>query len=289
MSLENVKMLMSVIRTSRAKKINRDMIGYTIEDELGPLNGDEMLRYAEATKDPNPLYSGPDPIAPPFFISKLIWKYFREIITRKDLGLNILKIVHGQQIIKWHGPLRPGDIVRLTAKISDVRDTPAGELVEISGIVSSGGKPAVEAIAGFVVRSGKSGNKTPKQPGPADPSCVMDINTDRGQNIIYAAASEDNNFIHTSNFFAKMSGLPGVILHGICTLAMTTSALAAKFAGGDVTKLRELEVRFSNPVLPGETLTVRCYETGKAEKIEFDVINGKGKTVLKNGSIVLGK
>ncbi len=88
--------------------------------------------------------------------------------------------------------------------------------------------------------------------------------------IYYGGASGDFNPIHIDNDFAKMVGLGGVILQGLCTMAYAQRLAVDSTEGQDPGKLKKLSVRFTTPVKPGN-------------KIEFDgeVSDGKdGKKVI---------
>src|SRR5204863_6952002 len=58
----------------------------------------------------------------------------------------------------------------------------------------------------------------------------------------YADASGDQNPIHQDENFAKMVGLPGIIAHGMFTMAHLTSTLTSWL--GDPGALRSIDVQF---------------------------------------------
>lgn len=68
----------------------------------------------------------------------------------------------------------------------------------------------------------------------------------------YAEASGDRNPLHLDDAFARSVGFPGVIAHGMFTMAHLASCLT-RFAG-DPAALRRLRVQFRAPVLLGETI-----------------------------------
>jgi acyl dehydratase len=65
--------------------------------------------------------------------------------------------------------------------------------------------------------------------------------------IRYAGASGDFNPIHWSDRVATSVGLPGVIAHGMLTMALAGRAVSA-WAGGSEA-IREFGVRFTKPVI----------------------------------------
>ena len=69
----------------------------------------------------------------------------------------------------------------------------------------------------------------------------------RADLVRYAGASGDFNPIHWSDRFATKVGLPGVIAHGMYTMALAGQALTEW--AGDPTAVVEYGVRFTKPVV----------------------------------------
>jgi acyl dehydratase len=68
----------------------------------------------------------------------------------------------------------------------------------------------------------------------------------RGDLVRYAGASGDFNPIHWSERFATGVGLPGVIAHGMFTMALVGRAVTTWAGAADA--VVEFSVRFSRPV-----------------------------------------
>lgn len=66
----------------------------------------------------------------------------------------------------------------------------------------------------------------------------------------YADASGDHNPIHQDDAFARAIGLPGVVAHGMYTLAL--AARAAELWAGGAGRVRELGGKFTRPVVVPE-------------------------------------
>ena len=112
------------------------------------------------------------------------------------------------------------------------------------------------------------------------------VTVDADQSERYADASGDRNPIHLDAAFAKQVGLPDRILHGLCTMAMTSATLVEQGLGGDPSRLKRLKVRFSKPVLMGDTLTTTVWELGKEDRNVrwgFEVTNQRGDVVISGG------
>ncbi len=69
----------------------------------------------------------------------------------------------------------------------------------------------------------------------------------RADLVRYAGASGDRNPIHWSERVATSVGLPGVIAHGMYTMALAARALDT-WAGGPG-RVRELSCKFTKPVV----------------------------------------
>ena len=83
----------------------------------------------------------------------------------------------------------------------------------------------------------------------------LKVTPDAGLTTRYKDASGDPNPIHVDEDFAKSVGLPGVILHGLYTMAQVARANAAA-AGGDPRSLKRLAVQFRGMGFPEQEITV---------------------------------
>jgi acyl dehydratase len=87
--------------------------------------------------------------------------------------------------------------------------------------------------------------------------------------------------IHLDEEVALDAGLPGIIAHGLCTMAFTSWALLTEVADSDVSRLKRFAVRFSKMVLPGDDLETRIWKKG----VENGVTTYQFETVrLANGT-----
>jgi acyl dehydratase len=101
------------------------------------------------------------------------------------------------------------------------------------------------------------------------------------QTVRYAAASGDDFAIHLDDDFARSVGLPGRIVHGLCTMAFAGRAVLEAAGVGDPRAVRRLAVRFSAPLFPGDTVTTRVW--GANGGYAFEALGSDGKPVLKDG------
>ncbi|GGF43459.1 MaoC family dehydratase [Marmoricola endophyticus] len=87
----------------------------------------------------------------------------------------------------------------------------------------------------------------------------------RADLVAYAAASGDDNPIHQDEEIARAVGLPGVIAHGMYTLALAARAVQ-EWAGGPG-RVEQVGAKFTKPVVVpagDEGTTVRVAGTVKS-------------------------
>lgn len=109
----------------------------------------------------------------------------------------------------------------------------------------------------------------------------------RADLVRYAGASGDFNPIHWSDRVAHEVGLPGVVAHGMFTLALAGRAVA-KWAGG-TERVVELGARFTKPVLvPDDEHGATVEVTGTVAAAE-DGLMRIDLTVTSAGAKVLGQ
>jgi acyl dehydratase len=110
----------------------------------------------------------------------------------------------------------------------------------------------------------------------------------RADLVRYAGASGDFNPIHWSDRIATSVGLPGVIAHGMLTMALAGEALAAWL--GDTTKIVEYGVTFTNPVLvPDDDEGAEVVVAGTVKRQTDDGLFQIDLTATAGGQKVLGQ
>ena len=110
----------------------------------------------------------------------------------------------------------------------------------------------------------------------------------RADLVRYAGASGDFNPIHWSDRVAATVGLPGVIAHGMLTMALAGEALAAWL--GDTTKIVEYGVTFTNPVLvPDDDEGAEVVVAGLVKRQTDDGLFQVDLTATAGGQKVLGQ
>jgi acyl dehydratase len=259
------------------------------------VTAEAIAAYARATNDTSAAALAGS-IASPVFAVVPIWDAMMAAtlpVVPEDVRP---LVVHGEQDLLLHTPLRAGASLR-------VRSTTVGVHVKGSGTTvvcksetrDDEGKLLNEQFSTTFYRgvSGGQGMGTPA-PGHAfpdldgrAPDAEITYEIDDDQTERYADASGDRFPIHLDDAAAKAVGLPGRIAHGLCVMAFAGRA-ALEHSGRDVDALKRLAVRFSRPVLPGTRVTTRLWELRDGELV-FDAIDGDGSTVLRDGVAIVAR
>ncbi len=107
----------------------------------------------------------------------------------------------------------------------------------------------------------------------------------RGDLVRYAAASGDANPIHLDDAAARSAGLPGVVAHGMATLAIA-GRLVTAWAGPDA-EVTVLRTRFPRPLVVPADGGAELAVGGRVAEVADDGTVRVDLTVTSDGSAVL--
>jgi len=121
-------------------------------------------------------------------------------------------------------------------------------------------------------------------PGQTLPPLTKHVTVDQIRQ--YAEASGDRNPIHLDETFARSAGLPGVIAHGMLTMAFANQMVTDWL--GDRSLLKSLQGRFAGMVMPGDDVTCSGSVASKDDEtrrlvINLVVTNQRGEKVFNKG------
>ncbi len=285
-------------------KLNSSFVGTTLKNYTTSVNWRATMNYAASVDDTNPLYfdddGGKQIIAPPMFavavtwpVSERIWDFIEDDNFPRDI---IQTQVHYTEHLAFHRPVRPGDELTVKGRVAAIMPHRAGTVTVIRFDALDGErKPVftehigammrgVECVGG--ARGAEDIPKVPSLPDDAAASWESVIPIDRMRPFVYDGCTSIYFPIHTSVGFARMVGLPDIILQGTATLAYAVRELVDREAEGDSQRIRELSCRFTGMVVPPGEIRVRL--TGKRTRpdgsdVFFEVLGGDGGRVLSNG------
>lgn len=119
----------------------------------------------------------------------------------------------------------------------------------------------------------------------------LELRVTRADLVRYAGASGDFNPIHWSDRTAAAAGLPGVIAHGMLTMALA-GRLVTRWAG-DPGAVRSYGVRFTRPVVVPDDDEGALVEISGTVAEVLDVAGGRiariAITARFDGKTVLGR
>jgi len=199
-------------------------------------------------------------------------------------GLDWMRLVHGEQRLALHAPLPAHGTVIARHRITHVIDKGAdkGALVVNERTLHDEAGTHLATLAQTTFCRGDGGfgqGDAPPAALPAAPTRAPDrqaqLRVSPRAALIYRL-SADMNPLHADPEIARKAGFERPILHGLCTYGMAARAIAQAWADGDADRLVQLDVRFSSPVYPGETLAFDMWREGDeirytARSVERDI------------------
>ncbi|MEU6424232.1 MaoC/PaaZ C-terminal domain-containing protein [Streptomyces spiralis] len=192
--------------------------------------------------------------------------------------------LHGAQSLDVHRPLPPAGELEVHGRIAAVWDKGRSAVLDVmaeSDHFSARYSIFLPGQGGWGGERGPSNDPEPA-PGTGGRAWSADYRTSAEQAALYRLTG-DRHLIHIDPEAARAAGLPGVILHGLCTLGIAAREAAAA-AAAQPWELTSLRARFTAPVRPGDTigLTGRSHDDGT---VEFTA-QAAGATVLSSGLAV---
>ena len=150
--------------------LNRAFIGRSSRAQgTFEVSREHIRRFVQAIGDANPIYldadaakaaGHPDVIAPPTFLTTvgLSLRGGNGPLSDPELGLDVGRVVHGEQRYVHHRPVCPGDVLTATTTITDIRDAGSNELMTMTtDIATTEGEPVCTAYNVIVSRGTAQG------------------------------------------------------------------------------------------------------------------------------------
>jgi acyl dehydratase len=194
---------------------------------------------------------------------------------------NMAMLVHGGQAIELHREIPVEGKILCTARVVAVYDKGSAAVVvnEAESVDAESGELVMTVRNTMFIRGegGWGGDRGPSGPVNVPPERAPDhevtYETRLDQALTYRL-SGDRNPLHSDPEFAKMAGFEKPILHGLCTYGFTGRALLHSLCGSDPAKFKSMDGRFSKPVYPGDTLTVKMWVDGNEALFRTETQNG---------------
>jgi acyl dehydratase len=264
-----------------------DQLGQWTEPSRYEVTKDACVAYAEATNDEHPRHLSGE-LAPPVFAIVPAFQVAAQPVGTIVPGEVIMRVVHGEQDFVWHRPIVPGDVLMTRAAGVGLHGRSSGVVLVVKAeTTTEAGEPVVDQYmtsffrgASLDVHEGDEPPDHSAERGAELGSVTHGYDADQTQR--YSAASGDPMPIHLDEDFAKAMGLPGIIVHGLCTMAFCSRAVVQTCCPDDPARLKRLAVRFSKIVQPDEKVTHTLWDGGSG-RVAFETVSSNGNVAIKDG------
>ncbi|CAH0216406.1 MaoC family dehydratase [Roseomonas sp. CECT 9278] len=212
-------------------------------------------------------------------------------IRNPDTGVDWTQVLHGEQSIILHKPLpAEGEIIG-RSRITSIVDRGAGKgamLYNERVVTDAQTGEKLATLEGTTFARGDGGFGGPsgpiKRPHPEPdraPDLSVDLPTRPEQAIVYRL-NGDHNPLHIDPAVAAKAGFQQPILHGLCTFGVVCHALMKALCGYDPARFGRMDLRFSSPVFPGETIRTEIWHEQGGAAFRARVVE-RDKVVVSNG------
>jgi acyl dehydratase len=268
-----------------------DQLGKYSEPREFAVESERIVAYAEATNDEHPKHLSGE-LAPPVFAIVPVFESLGPSMVNVVPPELLMTVVHGEQDFRFHQPIVPGMTLVTRAAPVGVHGARSGVQVISKAITeTSSGEPVVEQYMTAFYRGAQldahegeplTRHGFPEELRGTDPAGSATHAYDADQTHRYSKASGDPMPIHLDEDFAKSVGLPGIIVHGMCTMAFASRAVVQTACPDDPTRMKRLAVRFSRIVQPSEKVTTSVWDAGDG-RFPFETVSDNGNVAIKDG------
>lgn len=268
-----------------------ELIGVENDPVSFTIRRDRLVAYAAATNDDIAQHAAGE-YAPPVFAVVAAFETLAATSIKPVAPELLMRVVHGEQDFRFHRPIVDSQQLTTRARVTGITPKSSGVTVTVlAQTVDQDGQAVVDQYMTSFFRGAQldsgAGAAAPDHSFPEslrsdEPVAIVTQRFDEDQTFRYAPAAGDPMPIHTDAELARSLGLPGIIIHGLCTMAFTSRAVIQTACPEDPTRLRRLAVRFSKPCLPGQQISteLRRREDGA---LVFETTADTGEVVIKDG------
>ncbi|XP_055374780.1 peroxisomal multifunctional enzyme type 2 [Condylostylus longicornis] len=213
----------------------------------------------------------------------------------KHTQVDFTNILHGEQYLEILSDLPKNGELTTKGEVFDIMDKKSGAAVvtNCNSYDQSGNLIVKNQSTTFVVGAGNFGGK--KDPKSGVVPILKNPNRKPDKSVIYKTSldqaalyrlSGDLNPLHIDPNMAVMAGFKVPILHGLCSLGFSVRAVLNTYAGNDASQFKAVKVRFSNPVLPGQSLRVDMWCNKNEKRIYFRTVVIENNKEVISGAYV---
>lgn len=207
-------------------------------------------------------------------------------------GADWKKILHGEQSIRLHRPLPAGGTVVGRTRVSEIIDKGPGKgalMLSERQVFDRASGDLLASLSQVTFLRGDGGCGGPSGPAPVPhpiperaPDGVCDLATLPQAALIYRL-SGDYNPLHIDPAVARESGFERPILHGLCSLGVAGHALLRSLCDYRPERFKAMQLRFSAPAYPGETIRTEYWREGGGVWAFRAIALERQVTIINNG------
>jgi len=209
---------------------------------------------------------------------------------REATGLQALnaQLVHAQHDLVIHRPPKAGEVLMTVARVvaAGQRRPGAFVVIRLTAHGASGDKVSTTDYGmlyrGVQLEGGdRALEKVEDAPKHASElKAIGEIVVAATAAHVYTECARIFNPIHTDVAYARAAGLPGIILHGTATLALSVSRILHEIK---LASVRRIRCRFAGMVFMPSVLSVFASREGTS--LAFETRNERGEAVIERGWI----
>ncbi len=125
---------------------------------------------------------------------------------------------------------------------------------------------------------------SPRQVPDRRPDGAVEFTTARNLALLYRL-NGDQNPIHADPDIAMAAGFKEPILHGLSTMGVATHAILKGCCGYDPTRLESVNVRYTAPVIPGDTISTQFWKDGSSIQFQSIVPSRQASVLVGEASL----
>jgi len=216
-------------------------------------------------------------------------------MKREDTGVDWPRVLHGEQHFVIHEPFRVGATYRGDSRIKEIYDKgpDRGAIVLTERTITDCDSNEVVCVitqSNFCRGDGGCGGPGGSAPAPhvlpdRKPDHVCDLEILPQAALLYRLCG-DMNPLHVDPAVARSAGFDRPILHGLCTLGHAGHAILKTVCDYSASRIKDMRLRFTAPVYPGETLRTDIWVDDKTVSFRSSVVE-RDIVVLSNGCVTL--
>ena len=213
-------------------------------------------------------------------------------LREPDTGVDWPKVLHGEQGLTVHRPLPAAGRVIGRLRIDDIIDKGPGRgalLYTTREVRDAATDALLCSLTSTSFLRGDGGFGGPsgpvRQPHPVpegEPDAAFDWTLAPNAALLYRL-SGDYNPVHADPAVAALAGFKQPILHGLASYGVAGWAIANLLCDGQAERLTRLDLRFTSPVYPGETLRTEVWRLGAGAAAFRVRVPARDVVVLNNG------